>query len=360
MREKMEPLENITKLSHEFGGDDYIKAGGGNTSAKNAETLWVKPSGTTLRDLTPEHFVAMDRAKNAEIHAVDIPDDPHELEAKVLEMKMDAVRPGSSGRPSVEAPLHDSFDATYVVHTHPVLVNGMTCARDGGEACRRLFPEYLWVGKLDVGHMLCVRTREAIRDFTERNGRQPEAVFLKNHGVFVAGETPESIRETYRIIMERLAEEYRSAGLTPELEKGPLPDPETGEDLARLMREALGTPDAAFVAADGPYDVADGKLTPDHIVYMKPHIFEGEPTKEALVEFQERTGYSPRVVANERGVFGFGATEKNAALALELAVDGAQIKKLTRAFGGIEYMDRKTLEFIDSWEVEAYRRKVAE
>lgn len=353
-------LDNITELSHEFGGEEYIKAGGGNTSVKNAETLWVKPSGTTLAGLTPEQFVAMDRAKNAEIHAVEIPDDPHELEAKVLAMKMDAVQPGSSGRPSVEAPLHDSFDATYVVHTHPVLVNGMTCARDSDEACRRLFPEYLWVGKLDVGHMLCIRTREAIQEFTERNGRQPEAVFLKNHGVFVAGETPESIRETYRIIMGRLNEEYSAAGLTLDLEKGAAPDPAIGEDIARLIRETFETPDAAFVLSDGPYDVADGKLTPDHIVYMKPHIFEGEPTREALVDFRERYGYSPRIVTTESGVFGFGSTQNNAALALELAVDGAQIKKLTRAFGGIEYMDRATLEFIDSWEVEAYRRKVAE
>ncbi|MDP6522742.1 MAG: class II aldolase/adducin family protein [Kiritimatiellia bacterium] len=353
-------LDNITQLSHEFGGDEYIKAGGGNTSVKDAETLWVKPSGTTLAGLTPEQFVAMDRAKNAEIHAVEIPDDPHELEATVLAMKMDAVLPGSSGRPSVEAPLHDSFDAAYVVHTHPVLVNGMTCARDGGEACLRLFPEYLWVGKLDVGHMLCVRTREAIQEFTEHNGRQPEAVFLKNHGVFVAGDTPDSIRETYRVIMGRLDEEYNASGLTLDLEKGPAPDPAIGEEIARLIRETFETQDANFVATDGPYDVADGKLTPDHIVYMKPHIFEGEPTREALIEFRERYGYSPRVVATDIGVFGFGATENNAALALELAIDGAQVKKLTRAFGGIEYMDRATLEFIDSWEVEAYRRKVAE
>lgn len=352
-------LETITALSHEFGTDDYIKAGGGNTSAKNAETLWVKPSGTTLGGLTPERFVAMDRAKNAELHAVALPDDPHELEAKVLEIKMAAVREGSKGRPSVEAPLHDSFDATYVVHTHPVLVNGMTCAVGGGEACRRLFPRHLWVGKLDVGHMLCLRAREAIQEYTKRNGRQPEAVFLKNHGVFVAGETAESIRGTYREIMGTLREEYQKAGVSADLDKGPEPDPEIGESMARLMRETLGTADAKFVRADGPFDAADGKLTPDHIVYMKPRIFEGEPTKETLVEFQKARSYSPRVVANGRGIFCFGATENNAALALELAVDGAQIKKLTLAFGGIEYMDRATLEFIDSWEVEAYRRKVA-
>ena len=353
-------LDNITELSHEFGGERYIKAGGGNTSVKNADTLWVKPSGTTLAGLTPDQFVAMDRAENAKVHAVEIPDDPHELEATVLEMKMNAVRPESSGRPSVEAPLHDSFDATYVVHTHPVLVNGMTCALEAGKACRELFPEYLWVSKLDVGHMLCVQAREALQKYKAEHGREPAAVFLKNHGVFVGGDTPESIRETYRIIMSRLENRYREAGVTEEIERGPVPDAVVGETMAELIREVFDTNDAALVAVDGPYDLADGKLTPDHIVYMKPHIFVGEPTREALTEFRDSYGYSPRIITNEQGVFGFGATTKNAALALELADDGARIKKLTCAFGGIEYMDDETLKFIDSWEVEAYRRQVAQ
>ena len=44
----MHELEIITALSHEFGTPDFVIGGGGNTSFKNAETLWVKPSGTTL------------------------------------------------------------------------------------------------------------------------------------------------------------------------------------------------------------------------------------------------------------------------------------------------------------------------
>ena len=47
-------LDTITQLSHEFGSDEYVKAGGGNTSCKTDDTLWVKPSGTTLAALTPQ------------------------------------------------------------------------------------------------------------------------------------------------------------------------------------------------------------------------------------------------------------------------------------------------------------------
>ncbi len=56
-------LADAVALSHEFGTIEYVRGGGGNSSAKNEDTLWVKPSGTTLGDLTAESFVALNRAK---------------------------------------------------------------------------------------------------------------------------------------------------------------------------------------------------------------------------------------------------------------------------------------------------------
>jgi hypothetical protein len=66
----MDLLNTITSLSHEFGTADFVKGGGGNTSAKNADTLWVKPSGTTLAGLTPQSFIAMSRAKPQSVRSV--------------------------------------------------------------------------------------------------------------------------------------------------------------------------------------------------------------------------------------------------------------------------------------------------
>jgi rhamnose utilization protein RhaD (predicted bifunctional aldolase and dehydrogenase) len=57
----MQALDTIVQLSHEFGTSAYVKGGGGNTSAKDDSTLWVKPSGTTLAGMTRESFVAMNR-----------------------------------------------------------------------------------------------------------------------------------------------------------------------------------------------------------------------------------------------------------------------------------------------------------
>ena len=44
---------------------------------------------------------------------------------------------------------------------------------------------------------------------------------------------------------------------------------------------------------------------------------------------------------------------------LFFAQDGAQVLKLSQAFGGVEYMSDRAREFIENWEVESYREKVA-
>lgn len=354
----MNLLDEIVELSHEFGSPEYLKGGGGNTSAKDDDTLWIKPSGTRLADVRPESFVAMSRAKLAELYKLTSPAEAYAREALVKDLMMTAVRPESSGRPSVEAPLHNSLSATYVVHTHPPLINGMTCANDGAEVCRTLFPNALWIDYTAPGYTLSMCVREEIRTHAVRHGSEPDTIFLANHGVIVAGNMPESIREVYTRIMNRLINEYQKAGIAMELKIGPVPSPETLKTMTKHLRELLGTEHAAYVCAGGKFRVAAGPVTPDHIAYMKSYPFIGAPTQETMSAFRSEHGYAPRMISCNDGVFGLGINEKDAALALEMAQDGALVEQLAGAFGGIRYMSQQEQDFIDNWEVEAYRRKV--
>jgi hypothetical protein len=121
----------------------------------------------------------------------------------------------------------------------------------------------------------------------------------------------------------------------------------------------MGAEYATGVCAEGPFQLADGPISPDHIVYMKAYALVGEPTADALAAFERRHGYLPRVLGTAAAVFAVGTSESSAALAMELAKDGALVRQLAAAFGGVVYMDERAAGFIDRWEVEAYRRKVA-
>ena len=270
---------------------------------------------------------------------------------------LSAVRPGCRGRPSVEAPLHNAFEATFIVHTHPAMVNGMTCAADGADVCRSLFPDALWIDYTDPGYTLCMRVREEVAACTARRGREPRAVFLANHGLLVAASEPEVIRETYAEIMDRLREQYQAAGITMEPAIGPAPPPERTESVTKSLGELLGD-DAACVCAGGPFTAAAGPITPDHMVYSRAYPLIGRLTRKAVAAFRAARGYSPQVIACDDGVFGVGRSEKAAALALELALDGALVVQLADAFGGIRYMSGRARDFIENWEVEQYRLKI--
>lgn len=351
-------IAELIGLSHEFGGPDYVKGGGGNTSVKSDDTLWVKPSGTTLAGLTAEALVAMDRTLLGRLFAARPPDDARAREALVKDMMAAAVRPGVTGRPSVEAPLHDSFKSRFVVHTHPPLVNGMTCAKEGAAVSRRLFPDALWIGYVDPGYTLCMHVRREIAEYVTRHGREPAVVMLENHGVFVAADTPEEIRAIYGRIFRILREAYAAAGVATTPAPIPEPPPSMVEGAARDLAALLGA-DAAAVTATGPFAVPNGPITPDHIVYAKSYPLRGRPSAEAIGSFRAKHGYAPRVVSTGTAVLGAGTNAKNAALALELAQDGALVEHLATAFGGVRYLSDRARDFIDNWEVESYRRQVA-
>ncbi|MEI6082860.1 MAG: class II aldolase/adducin family protein [Verrucomicrobiota bacterium] len=236
-------LNTITALSHEFGTPDFVKGGGGNTSCKTADTLWVKPSGTTLAGLTPATFVAMDRQKLARLYVAAIPVESQARESLVKDLMAAAVKPDSNGRPSVEAPLHDILSGAFVVHTHCTLVNGLTCARQGAAACARLFPEALWIPYIDPGFTLCMDVRRRLHN--------QRLVILENHGIFVAGDTAEEIRGTYQRVLGALRTEYAKAGISTDLKPGKLPaepEPVTPDHMVYMKHPKLGPEMAADCA----------------------------------------------------------------------------------------------------------------
>jgi rhamnose utilization protein RhaD (predicted bifunctional aldolase and dehydrogenase) len=63
------------------------------------------------------------------------------------------------------------------------------------------------------------------------------------------------------------------------------------------------------------------------------------------------------VVITKDAVYGLGSSPKSAQLALELAIDGAQVIHYANAFGGIQFMTDEARAFIENWEVESYRKK---
>ncbi len=354
-------LEILSKLSNHFGDNpEFVLAGGGNTSFKDEHSLYVKPSGVKLADIKPEQFVKLERAKVRKIFADDGLADCQEREAVVKKMLADAVCFDSDGRPSVETPLHEIIPSTFVVHTHPALVNGLSCGNDGATLCAKLFPDALWVDYVDPGVTLALKVKTALDDYRQQKGALPEIIFLQNHGVFVGGDTEKAIQRVYDILMNKLNNHYRDCGVSPELVAGDRDDAFVFE-YAPILRSLLGEERPATIVSLPPFKVATGPLTPDHIVYAKSFALECDTIAPGkIAEFKKAKGYLPKLVyVPGKAVFCAGENYTEALTVAALASDGAKVQALTAACGGCNYLDNPARKFIENWEVESYRKKVA-
>jgi rhamnose utilization protein RhaD (predicted bifunctional aldolase and dehydrogenase) len=55
-------INELIEISKYYGSNkEFVIAGGGNTSFKDEETIWIKASGQSLAEMTEEGLVALNR-----------------------------------------------------------------------------------------------------------------------------------------------------------------------------------------------------------------------------------------------------------------------------------------------------------
>ncbi len=147
-------IKELIEISKYYGNNkDYVIAGGGNTSFKDENTIWIKASGNSLAEMTEEGLVALDRDKLHVISSNTYADEPAEREAQVkADMFLSILDPGKNKRPSVETSLHELIRYKFVVHLHPTLINGLLCSRNARSLTQKLFGDtVLFVPYTDPG-----------------------------------------------------------------------------------------------------------------------------------------------------------------------------------------------------------------
>jgi rhamnose utilization protein RhaD (predicted bifunctional aldolase and dehydrogenase) len=313
------------------------------------------------------------------------PQDAEAREAAVLADMMAAKQSGeehrtrtkSPQRPSVETLLHDMLPFAFVVHTHPALVNGLTCSQAGETAAKELFGEgCLWIPIINPGYILSEAVKKALDAYLARNGKPADLIFLQNHGVFVGADSVEGIKAIYAKVL---------AVLEGKITRKPDFSGKTGvyqdsADIARLLAACAGHNShvafernnefARLTGSRADFAPVSSAFTPDHIVYAgsDPLFIAIDGTKGLEDQIQnawkrhlDKTGRPPKIAAVQgRGIFGIGASEKTAALALTLFADTATVAAYSESFGGPLFMTGDKIDFINNWEVERYRSKVVE
>ncbi len=368
-----ECVKNLIELSREYGADErYVLLGGGNTSVKDGDTLYVKASGFALNGISESGFVKMSLSKLAGMWEADLPASEAEREKVVLQMMMDARLEGETARPSVEALLHALLPETYVVHLHPAVVNGLTCSQSAEGGMKAYFPDALWVPITNPGFILAGVIRELQKEYEAAHGSTAKVIFLQNHGVFVSGNSPDDIRETYDIIMAKL---MKALVRKPDFSQVSYSESDA-DAITRALTDVLPSPEGwtfmvnrelmNYLQSDERAFAVRSSYTPDHIVYsglaplwVSSSILSSDNLNAEIAKLietyeEEHTVLPKSVLVEKLGVFTI--SEK----ARTLFVDTIKVAVFTESFGGPLFMGEEYINFIRDWEVENYRAKVAQ
>lgn len=373
----MEKIKQLIEISQFYGNDTrFVIAGGGNTSYKNAEKIWVKASGSSLATITEDGFAILDRAKLNPMSEKTYGANSAEREEQVKN-DLAAATITKGRRPSVETSMHNAIDYAFVVHLHPTLVNGLMCAQNAESELKRLFGEkMLYVEYTDPGYVLFKKVDDKIKDYREKFNEEPNVIWLQNHGIFVAANTTEKIKKIYDNIFSTLEKAIKR------------PIPQGDRETCRCTEEVLPAIRMMVSAQGGKtlkvrknelikyfYDSPENQaaiakpFTPDAIVYCKSnYLFFNNNVPEQIIadakksisDFVNKFGYLPKVLLIKGiGLVAVGDNAKQCDIILDVFEDAMKTAYLSQSFGGAHPMTQAQIDFIDNWEVENYRRSVA-
>lgn len=371
----MRQIDDLIAISRKFGQDSrFVIAGGGNTSYKDENRLWVKASGHALATITEDGFAVLDRTLLNEMGEKAYNEDTAIREEQVKN-DLAVACATKDRRPSVETSLHNCMGFAFVVHLHPTLVNGLMCSANAEAVCGEIFPEALYIEYTDPGYTLFKKVYDRINAYKAANGKEPQVIFLQNHGIFVGGDTTAEIEGIYSEILGKL--EAKVAALP---EGGSEVSP-TVTDVIPAIRQMLSRSGRGLKTLkvtknalvdyflDGSREKIAAPFTPDIIVYCKSaYIFiDAESDEEILKQAEEKIeafaaekGYTPKVLLIKGvGLVAVGDNSKNAQIITDVFTDAMKVAFYAQSFGGEHPMEKAWIDFIDNWEVENYRRKVA-
>lgn len=379
-------LKDLVEISNYYGKQKaYVIAGGGNTSYKHNKNLWVKGSGTRLDDITVDGFVQLDRNKLEVISKKNYNQDPMQREQEVKsDLNFAILKPEKNIRPSVETSLHNIINYKYVVHTHPTLVNALICSKNSFNKVNEIFEnskefnfKSLYISFIDPGYRLFKSVEAELIKFRKINNKDPEVIFLENHGVIVSADSIAEIKKIYNKLIKLIntyLKEFRIKKLDID---------ESCYKIAPVIRMLCSEKDKPGIVKIRnhtliQYFYKDKKLfnlvahpfTPDMVVYCKSNFIYIDKTgdTESIVadlelqikEFRRKFNYYPKVVLIKNlGLFTVDNNAVCAGIVADVFEDLMQISYYSQCFGGPRFLTTEQINFIDNWEVENYRRSRA-
>ncbi|MBZ9740884.1 MULTISPECIES: class II aldolase/adducin family protein [unclassified Mesorhizobium] len=331
-------LASLRALSASIGLNPHMtQAAGGNTSLKAGDTLWIKASGTWLKDALSDDImvpVAMAPLLEAVERRDPAADKPQAFAIEDLNPR--------GLRPSIETTVHALMPQRVVLHVHCVDTISLAVQADGEtEVARRLSGiEWAWVPYFRPGLPLARGIAEKLRPGVD-------VLILGNHGLVVAAETVAGAEALLHRVRSLLARQPRAtaapdiAALTALADGYRLPADVEAHAVA-LDPESLGMAEA-------------GSLYPDHVIFLGQGSVVARPGEDVAGVTARLGAAPPAILFPGAGVLMRGDASAGAdAMQRCLADVTARVDSKAR----LNYLTAAENGELVNWDAEQYRQKL--
>lgn len=329
--------------------EDLVQAGGGNSSYKaNSTEMYIKASGFQLADVAELDGYAVVNPKvikEAFMNCTDLDSMTEENSKEILQSSFIEGK-----RPSIETFLH-AISGKYTLHTHPIVVNAMTCRKGGMEMLETMFPDALIVPYATPGVELAKKYFKAYKKKAEKDGQIFDVVFLQNHGLVISADTAQEVIEKTERIVEKL-ETYLQIDMQSYHE---------ATEIWKYFKNSV-----VWRVTD--YNVINcfmqnnrmwnHTFCPDCIVFLGKNALKlTDDCKEYRIEkFQESFG-QPVLVEYHSNLYIIADTVKKALETQSVLSFSVQVMKANEGFE-CNFLSDEEQNFLLNWDAEKYRKNM--
>ena len=172
-------LADFVRISQYAGRRfDLTQANGGNSSVKIKDEILLKSTGFYLSDVSVNS--GFSRVLLQPMQA--IYNTQHPDLTKIAAVVKNNLKSGNA--PSIEIGMHVLL-GKFVLHTHPLAVNVLTCRKDWQQILAKLFPQALLVKYATPGTDLSIQVLDTLQA-RQVEITKPIIMFLQNHGLVVS------------------------------------------------------------------------------------------------------------------------------------------------------------------------------
>lgn len=331
-------LDQLKAYSARIGDDRLLVQGaGGNTSVKIGHEMWIKASGTRLRDAVDKDiFVSVDWQAIA--RAVDenpeLADQPNKFAA-----------PGGL-RPSLETCLHAVIGYRYVLHCHCVNTIAIAIRGDAEDILRERLLGLNWamVPYRKPGVGLAIAVKAVARPETN-------VFILRNHGLIVAADTMDEAQSLQEDVVTRMHADPVSGANFFEADLQLYETEKYRAAPADHSLHAIALNGARFAAATA------GGLFPDQVLFGGPclgRVTIGGSVQDCLAAIRVQGLPDPvAILVHERGALlsrAAGPTD------LAMALCAGDVLQRIPEDAQLTYIQREDCLALLNWDAEKYRK----